>query len=499
MASDVGSARKRIFQQVALSHDEVYAIISCALCRRRFDDDERTPRVLHCGHHFCTSCLGALVQQQSAREWSIACPLDGEQTPLMKNDAATIGTCFAVVAEIARLAATGALPFRVHVKNLAGDTWPLVVAADDTLDDLKRRIHEERAECAVHRQRLMIQREDNELVAIENDDSATLRTLDIGDEGVVTVVMRDGFGGVAYVRSIVCTHLADIMCTTLDGDVLFVELADDNGQESYHVRTVRPSESAIVKRIPLPIISNARPGGVAGMCVSHDGALLFATNNDDDRVLVVRIEDGALERILGSCGQGAGFSARRVCLSRDGEHLFIVDSRNHRVRVVRVSDGAHVRTIGSSGDLSDRIHGLCVSPDGARMFVADRANHRVVAFRAADGTHDFSIGAALGDGSTGTAGTPRSGNGDDEFMQPSDVCVSPCGQWLFVADCGNARVQVRRASDGAHEYTIESPSSLRRNEDKMNRPFCVRVSSDGNTLFVLDVFNDQTFVFAIAR
>ena len=441
MASDVGSARKRNFRQITLSHNDVFLLISCTRCNRRYDDDARTPRSLHCGHTFCTACLGALVQQQSARKWSIACPLDGEQTPLKKNDATTLGTCFSVVAEIARLrvAANGALPFRVHIKNMAGDSWPLVVAANDTLGDLKRRIHEVRAECAERLQRLMIQGADNELVALENNDAATLGSLGIGDERVVTVVMRDGFGGVAYVRSIVCKHMDYIMCTTLDGNVMFVEFADDNGQESWHVRTVRPSDSSTVTTISLSVISRNRPRCIADMCASHDGALLLATNNDDDRVQVLHQGDGALARILGSYGQGAGFSSRRVCLSPNGEHLFIGDSRNHRVRVMRVSDGAHVRTIGGSGELSDMIHGVCVTPDGERLFVADYANHRVVAFRVADGTHDFSIGAALGTGSSGTTGTPRSGNGNNEFKQPTDVCVSPCGEWLFVADCGNAR------------------------------------------------------------
>ena len=135
------------------------------------------------------------VTQLSARKWSIACPFDQEETPMKKNDAATLGKCFAVVAEIARLVATGALPFRVHIRNMVSDSWPLVVAADDTLDDLKLRIHEVRAECVVNLQRFMNQREDDEFVVLDDeyDDDETLCSLGICDERVVTVVMRDAY------------------------------------------------------------------------------------------------------------------------------------------------------------------------------------------------------------------------------------------------------------------------------------------------------------------
>ena len=126
MASDADSRKRKA---VMLTADEEYNIISCALCRRPFDDNERAPRNLSCGHTFCTVCLSARIRQESARKWSIACPLDQEETLLKKNETSTLGKNFVCIAELKRIVAAGPVPFRVHIRNMAGDTWPLVVAA----------------------------------------------------------------------------------------------------------------------------------------------------------------------------------------------------------------------------------------------------------------------------------------------------------------------------------------------------------------------------------
>jgi hypothetical protein len=69
-SADASAARKR--KSISLTAEEEYKRISCALCSLPFNDAERTPRALICGHHFCTACLGARIRQESARKWSIA-------------------------------------------------------------------------------------------------------------------------------------------------------------------------------------------------------------------------------------------------------------------------------------------------------------------------------------------------------------------------------------------------------------------------------------------
>ena len=203
------------------------------------------------------------------------------------------------------MAKKGALPFRVHVKNLAGDSWSLVVAANDTVGDLKRRIHEAHAECVVHLQRLMIQGADDEFVVLE-DDAATRGALGIGGERVVSVVVRDGFRGGEFVRA-------------------FGAEGSGAGEFQYPW----------------------------GLCVSPDGELLSVADQGNHRLQVVRTSDGAHVRTIGSEGSDDGqFNyPTHVCLSHSGEFLFVSDTHNSRVQVLRASDGSHVRTIGNGGEV----------------------------------------------------------------------------------------------------------------------------------------------------
>jgi len=60
-------------------------ILECSVCCERYDDRERVPRVLHCGHTFCTSCLTQLcvthkAQNNDFMSTYISCPHDRKHT-----------------------------------------------------------------------------------------------------------------------------------------------------------------------------------------------------------------------------------------------------------------------------------------------------------------------------------------------------------------------------------------------------------------------------------
>ena len=91
--------------------------------------------------------------------------------------------------------------------------------------------------------------------------------------------------------------------------------------------------------------------------------------------------------------------------------------------------------------------------------------HRVQVFRASDGAHVRTIGSW--------------GSGADQLLHSRGVCLSPDNERLYVVDCENCRVQVYRAADGAHLLSINA-------HNHMQAPSSCCVSSDAKFLFVSD-------------
>ena len=50
-------------------------IVECNICMEKYDKKEKIPRILSCGHTFCTSCLQKIKEKNSS-EKQIKCPLD---------------------------------------------------------------------------------------------------------------------------------------------------------------------------------------------------------------------------------------------------------------------------------------------------------------------------------------------------------------------------------------------------------------------------------------
>ena len=50
-------------------------IVECAICLEKYDKKEKIPRILSCGHTFCTSCLHK-IKEKNISEKQIKCPLD---------------------------------------------------------------------------------------------------------------------------------------------------------------------------------------------------------------------------------------------------------------------------------------------------------------------------------------------------------------------------------------------------------------------------------------
>jgi hypothetical protein len=78
------------------------SLLECSICNNPFDETVRLPRLLPCGHHFCTACLASWVNRKTVRsKHTIACPIDGAESDVKNGDASTLATNFGLMPLIA--------------------------------------------------------------------------------------------------------------------------------------------------------------------------------------------------------------------------------------------------------------------------------------------------------------------------------------------------------------------------------------------------------------
>ncbi len=131
-------------------------------------------------------------------------------------------------------------------------------------------------------------------------------------------------------------------------------------------------------------------------------------------------------------------------------------------------------------------HGLAVAPDGS-LFVADTNNHRIQHF-SSDGTL-LGVWGVFGDSNVG-GGAPIGA-----FNQPGAVAVSPDGQFVYVADTWNHRIQKFTAAGepvamwgrGVYHVTLGDPFALW-------GPRGIAVDGAGR-VFVADTGNKRVVVY----
>ncbi len=130
-------------------------------------------------------------------------------------------------------------------------------------------------------------------------------------------------------------------------------------------------------------------------------------------------------------------------------HLFVSDTGNHRVQVFDperrwIATIGHTGQSGTGPDQLDAPARLGLGPDD-RLYIADAGNHRVQAWIIRDPRAPV---FAQSYGRTGAAGS-----GDDAFDSPLGVATDPT--FLYVADSGNARVQIVEWRSGKLWHTLD--------------------------------------------
>ena len=151
------------------------------------------------------------------------------------------------------------------------------------------------------------------------------------------------------------------------------------------------------------VSSNGEPAGAfldTPMCVSTPGAAAFidehtawVVESAPNRLIKVRVVDGfRLVTLNDDDFDQFGMGFIEQVVIKDGS-LFVSLAGAGVVAVLDADDGTVIRAIGEKGGHPGELRGPAgIAFHGEFLFVADRANHRVEVFRHADGVHVRSIG-----------------------------------------------------------------------------------------------------------
>ena len=168
---------------------------------------------------------------------------------------------------------------------------------------------------------------------------------------------------------------------------------------------------------------------------------------------------------LGQVSAVATDASDRVFVFHRGEPPVVVFDR----------DGKYLRSWGEG--LVKKAHGLRIDRE-QNVWTTDVGHHLVRKFN-----HEGTLLMTLG-----RQGVP--GTGPDRFNQPTDVAVTPSGEFLVSDGYGNSRV-VRFSKDGRY---LGEWGTKGRGEGQFNLPHAIVLDPDGR-IYVGDRENDRVQVF----
>lgn len=198
--------------------------------------------------------------------------------------------------------------------------------------------------------------------------------------------------------------------------------ATDNGD---HYVRVLDGQGKFTKEIAN---RQGRDGGITGIACDASGNL-YLSDPDNGCVQVISADTGTWLRKVGTKGVTEGQLQLPSGLAIDRfNQLYVVDYGTSRISIFSKA-GIFQRSFGSKGTGKGEFNvprGIAIDRFD-RLYVCDSLNHRIQVFNA-KGEYLYYFGGR--------------GQEPGKFIGPADISIDPENNCLYVADRGNARVQV---------------------------------------------------------
>jgi hypothetical protein len=180
---------------------------------------------------------------------------------------------------------------------------------------------------------------------------------------------------------------------------------------------------------------------------------------------------------------GAAVSTRRniscpesygICVAIPHGLFVVSDKKSHQLLMYSLIHGTLIRSIGSEGNGKGQLGNLCVSPDGDSVLVAERDNDRLQEVRLVDGSWVRFVGEGV-------------------LKYPQSVDCN--GDVIVVSEVVNHRISVLSWADGSLRTRFGNEGH---GIGQLMYPMGVRLLADRSGLVVADYSNHRLCVFTLS-
>ncbi len=315
-----------------------------------------------------------------------------------------------------------------------------------------------------------------------------------------TIVIIDPSGNVVYKRAGEGQYelIDDVI------DVLLTRYSDRIAKEPI----------VIVRREEYKFKFNNKLSFPGKISFDPDGKYIAISDSNNNRILVVRVEDGRVVYKIGSSSKGLYdgsfdeakfFRPQGIAWSMDSSKIYVADTENHALRVIDL-DKRYVKTIagnGRQGYYSKGGYALAVSlnspwdvaiKDDKTLLIAMAGLHQIWAYY----LDESMVRPFAGSGYEGLLDSSLEGA---EFAQPSGLSID--GNKLYVADSESSSIRVIDL-DKRYVKTIVGKDLFvfghkDGNVDDALLQHPLGVDAHGNTVYVADTYNHAIRIIDLTR